>query len=457
MSDRPNILIVYADQWRAPSTGSAGNADVRTPHLDAFAADAVNLRLAVSGTPVCTPARASMLTGLYPHRHGLFLNDAPLNPDRPSLGKTFAAAGYRTGWVGKWHVDGHGRYAYIPRERRQGFDFWMALECTHDYRRSRYYAGDSDALRCWDGYDAFAQTDAFVEWIARPDPRPFLGVLSWGPPHSPYRTAPEEYRRLYDPAALSLPANVPAAFEADVRPNLAGYYAHITALDDAFGRVLRALDRARAAADTLVLFTSDHGDFIGAHGLYDKQGPWEDAIRVPFLLRFPDVLPPGASDLLIDSPDLLPTLCGLAGVAAPGGVQGRNLASYLRTGTVPDDDSALLAAYCNFGNWPRIAARPGVAPLYAAREYRGLRTRTHTYVEDRSGPWLLYDNEADPCQMRNLAAEPAARALCDDLAARLRRRREALGDDFRPGPEYVREWGYEVDASGTIPCPGWVG
>ena len=221
--------------------------------------------------------------------------------------------------------------------------------------------------------------------------------------------------------------------------------------------MLRALDRARAAADTLVLFTSDHGDFIGAHGLYDKQGPWEDAIRVPFLLRFPDVLPPGASDLLIDSPDLLPTLCGLAGVAAPGGVQGRNLASYLRTGTVPDDDSALLAAYCNFGNWPRIAARPGVAPLYAAREYRGLRTRTHTYVEDRSGPWLLYDNEADPCQMRNLAAEPAARALRDDLAARLRRRREALGDDFRPGPEYVREWGYEVDASGTIPCPGWVG
>ena len=161
MATRPNILFVYGDQWRAQATGYAGNPDVRTPCLDAFAATAMNCRQATSGTPVCTPARASLLTGMYPHQHGLFLNDAPLNPALPSLGKTFAAAGYRTGWVGKWHVNGHGRYGYIPPERRQGFDHFVGLECTHDYHHSRYYAGNSDELRCWDGYDAFAQTEAF--------------------------------------------------------------------------------------------------------------------------------------------------------------------------------------------------------------------------------------------------------------------------------------------------------
>jgi len=457
MTSRPNILIVYADQWRAQAAGYAGNTDIITPHLDAFAANGVNCRVATAGTPVCTPARASLLTGMYPHKHGLFLNDVPLDPDFPSIGKTFAAAGYRTGWVGKWHVDGHGRYACIPRERRQGFDFWMALECTHDYNHSRYYAGDSDEQLIWPGYDAFPQTDALIDWIANGDKRPFLGVLSWGPPHNPYETAPEQYRRMYDPAAISLPANVPPEKRDDTRGPLTGYYAHCTALDDCFGRLVAALDTHGLADNTLVLFTSDHGDMVGSHYLYDKQCPWEESVRVPFLMRLPGVLKPGVSDLLIDSPDIFPTLCGFAGIDAPRSVQGRDLSNHLRAGTTPADDCALLAAYHTFGNWPWIAAKLAPSPLYAAREYRGVRTKRYTYVEDLIGPWLLYDNEADPCQLRNLIDDPAHAALRAKLAALLLRRREALGDDFLPGKEYIRQWGYQTDERGTIPCPGWKG
>jgi len=454
----PNLLIVYADQWRAQACGYAGNRDVKTPHLDRFAAEALNCRLAVSGTPVCTPARASLLTGLYPHRHGLFLNDAPLNPGLPSLGKVFAAAGYRTAWVGKWHIDGHGRYAYIPPERRQGFQYFKALECTHDYNHSRYYADDDETLRFWQGYDAFAQTDDLIRWMEDDANRPFCAALSWGPPHNPYQTAPERFRALYDPQALELPPNVPDFIKADARRNLAGYYAHCSALDHAFGRLMTALGRAGLSENTLVLFASDHGDFVGAHGLHDKQGPWDEAIRVPFLLRAPGRLNPGVSDILIDHPDILPTLCALAGLEAPAGIQGRDLSPHLRAGTTPPDDCALLAAYHTFGNWPnQPRCHPEIPALFHAREYRGLRTRQYTYLEDLRGPWLLYDNQADPHQLRNRIDDPGHRAQREALAAQLRRRREALGDEFLPGAEYVRRWNYQVDASGTIPITDWVG
>jgi len=125
--------------------------------------------------------------------------------------------------------------------------------------------------------------------------------------------------------------------------------------------------------------------------------------------------------------------------------------------TVPPDDCALLAYYSDFGNWPLIARRPGTPPIYGAREYRGVRTRRYTYVEDLTGPWLLYDTEADPYQLTNLVDAPSHAAIRGELAALLRRRLAALEDDFRPGPEYVHEWGYDVDASGTVAITNWEG
>ena len=133
-SRSPNIVYVFADQWRAQATGYAGDPNLKglTPNLDRLAAEGVNFTHAVSTCPVCTPYRASMLTGQYPLTNGLFLNDLSLNPDAVSIGKVLKGVGYNTAYVGKWHVDGKGRGSYIPKERRQGFDYWKVLECTHN-------------------------------------------------------------------------------------------------------------------------------------------------------------------------------------------------------------------------------------------------------------------------------------------------------------------------------------
>ncbi|MBN1642206.1 MAG: sulfatase [Anaerolineae bacterium] len=449
---KPNVLLVFGDQWRAQAAGYAGNVNVQTPNLDRLAGQSVRFEHAVAGCPVCSPYRASLLTGQYPLTHGVFVNDVTLRPSPHSLAHAFAEQGYATAYVGKWHVDGHGRSNHIPPERRQGFDYWKALECTHDYAHSAYYAGDSDEKRTWEGYDAIAQTRDAQRYIAdrcadaRQREQPFLLVLSFGPPHAPYRTAPEAYQALYDPAAIVLRPNVPEhAAQPSLREDLAGYYAHCTALDACVGDLLQTLRSCGIEEDTVVLFTSDHGDMLGSHGRYKKQQPWDESIRVPFLLRYPALL--GAEgralDAPIDAPDIMPTLLGLCGLPVPEGVEGLDYSRYVRGGRNPSDGAALLMCPQPFGQW--------TAQRHGGREYRGLRTVRYTYTRSLDGPWLLYDNERDPYQMENLVGDPAHADLVRELDAWLQRRLDALGDAFLPGIDYIREWGYTVDENGTVP------
>ncbi|MCB0107740.1 MAG: sulfatase, partial [Caldilineaceae bacterium] len=286
----PNVIFVFADQWRYQATGFGGDPNVQTPHLDALANRSLHFTNAISGCPVCCPARASLLTGQYPDRHGVFVNDVHLGTNAVSLAQAFKAGGYDTAYIGKWHVDGHGRSAYIPPERRQGFDFWQVLECTHSYNESYYYAGNDPTQRMWEGYDAIAQTRVAQEYIrehAQADP--YLLVLSWGPPHNPYETAPQQYNDLYDPVQLTLHPNVPAADESIAREQLAGYYAHCTALDDLIGDLYRTLDESGQLDNTIFVFWSDHGDMLWSQGQERKQRPWEESIHVPLLIHAPQL------------------------------------------------------------------------------------------------------------------------------------------------------------------------
>jgi arylsulfatase A-like enzyme len=453
---QPNVLFVFGDQWRASSTGFDGNPDVKTPHLDSFARESIHLPNAVALCPVCTPWRGTFLTGQTPDKHGLFLNDAPLNPDLPTIGKAFKSAGYDTGWIGKWHVDGHGRMKPIPPERHQGFDYWKVLECTHNYNESYYYDHDDPTMRLWEGYDAIAQTKDAVQWIQnRSSGCPFFLSLSWGPPHNPYDSAPEAYRNLYDPDALHIPPNVPPDLHQDekFRNSLAGYYAHCSTLDDCFGSLMQCLEAQGIAEDTVVVFTSDHGDFVGAYGLYDKQGPWDESARVPLLIRHPARFGTGGrkNDLVFNTLDFYPTLCALAGVEVPAeaGLDGHDRSGVLDSGEPPDSNLSLIAAYHTFGNWPKNSARRG-DPLYFARDYRGIRTATHTYVIDHNGPWLLYHNLQDPHQTRNLIDDPAHATVREQLAGLLSEEMKRLQDDFLDGFDYVEKWGYKVNETGTI-------
>ncbi len=440
---KPNIVVVLADQWRPQAFSFAGDTNVKTPNFDRLASESVRFTNAVAGMPVCSPTRASLLTGQRPLTHGIFLNDVPLDPQATTLPKVLKSAGYYTGAIGKWHIDGHGRLSFIPPERRQGFDYWKVCECTHSYTESIYFGDSPDKLQ-WSGYDALDQTRDACEFLRSQakEKKPFLLWLAWGPPHDPYLTAPEKYRAMYDPSKLTLRPNVPAEMEAQIRRSLAGYYAHCSALDDAMGSLLDTLRETGLAENTIFLFSADHGDLLGSQGGMHKQQPFEECARVPFLLRWPKVLPPRQLEAPINSEDVMPTLLGLCGVTIPKTVEGLDYSGYLRGGPNPGDDATVLHCVAPFGQWDR---RKG------GREYRAVRTTRYTYVRDLQGPWLLFDNQADPYQMHNLVNDPAQAELQARLDAQLQRKLRERGDEFRPAADYIAKWGYQVDANGTVP------
>jgi arylsulfatase A-like enzyme len=443
---KPNVLFILPDEWRAQSTGFNGDPNLRAPVLDRFAAESVSFDTAISGTPVCCPYRASLITGQYPLTNGVFINDVELKPNGTTLGAAFRSAGYRTGYIGKWHVYGSpdGKYgrrlAYIPPEKRFGFEYWKACECTHEYNHSLYYEDNDTTPKYWPGYDAFAQTDDACGFIGKhaKSSDPFLLVLSLGPPHFPLNTAPEEYRAQFEHAQIRLRPNVPPDKRERATTELRGYYAHMLALDNCLQRLLGALDRNGIADDTIVVFTSDHGDMMQSQGLTTKLHPWDESIRVPFLVRYPAKL--GRKGRRIrtpfNSPDIMPTLLRLADLPVPDSVQGRD-------GFVPaEGESAALISL----PVPITEARK-----WGFAEYRGVRTEQHTYVRSIHGPWLLYDNQTDPYQMHNLCGKPAHKALEQRLDRLLDARLRAVHDDFLPAAEYIKRAGVghygEVTAS----------
>lgn len=442
---KPNIIFVFADQWRAQATGYAGNPDVKTPNLDQLAKESLNFSRAISGCPVCSPYRASLLTGQYPLTNGVFVNDVCLNQNTTSLAQAFTAAGYDTAYIGKWHLDGHGRSNYIPPERRQGFDYWKVLECTHDYNHSAYYAGNSPEKRFWEGYDALAQTRDAQAYLKLHQPEnPFLLVLSWGPPHNPYETAPPEFQALYDPRQIYLRPNVPKALAHAAQKDLAGYYAHCSALDYCLGELRQTVTERGLDQNTIFIFTADHGDMHGSQGHWRKQRPWEESVRVPFLMRWPARFGSKARELeaMIDAPDMMPTLLGLCDLPIPETVEGHDFSTYLANGKDPSGGARLLQCVHPFGEWRRGGG---------GFEYRGLRTRRFTYARSLERPWLLYDNQLDPYQQKNLIDQSEYSALQKELEAQLQEKLRERGDNFLPGMDYIRQWGYEVDENGTVP------
>jgi arylsulfatase A-like enzyme len=446
---RPNVLYILTDQWRAKATGYNGDPNAITPNIDRLAAESINFANAVATSPVCTPARAALLTGRFPTTTGMFMNDISLSPDEESIGKAFKAAGYDTAYVGKWHVDGHGRSSYIPPERRQGFDYWKVLECTHDYQNSEYYDNDDPNIKEWGGYDAFAQTEdaaAYVRQHAESD-EPFFLTLSLGPPHFPHDNAPEEFQRNFSPAAVTFSPNVilddPEA-ETFTRQEAAGYYAHIAALDRCVGDIVAVLEANGLVDDTILIFASDHGEMMGSHHLrpFTKQVFWDESCRVPFLLRYPP-LTANCDNRTLMTPlgtvDIMPTLLSLCGIEIPAAVEGSDLSSCVRDQVELHDHAALYMSISPFSiNFPD----PG---------YRAVRTNRYTWARKTDGECHLYDALNDPYQLRNLADDPQAADIRKDLEEVLTRLLVQIDDPFREAGYYLAKWGYEVDEIGNVP------
>lgn len=448
ISQRPNIVFVLADQWRASAVGYAGNPDVQTPNIDRLAMESINFENAVSVCPVCTPYRASLMTGRYPTSTGMVLNDIYLPDDEFCMAEMFKSAGYQTAYIGKWHLDGHGRGSFIPPERRQGFEYWKAAECDHHYPHSHYYTGNAPEKLYWQGYDTFAQTEDARKYIRTHagDEQPFLLFLSYGTPHFPHHTAPKEFRDLYPPDTITLRPNVPESMKENVRKEASGYYGHCTALDRCIGDLLNTLDESGIAENTLFVFTSDHGEMLGSHGVNakEKQRPWDESIRVPFLLRYPAVQNRQGNKIEtpVNTPDILPTILSLSGIAVPASVEGEDFSNLIMHPDRQRNRAALFMIVTPFAGYS------------GGKEFRGIRTANYTYVRSLDGPWLLYDNRADPYQLNNLTGNPDYTALQRKLDNQLQMQLKNIGDEFMTTEAYLQKWDYHVKTTGEIPYIG---
>lgn len=434
---RPNILFLMPDQHRYHAVGCLGNKEVKTPNIDKLASEGLTLHHTFANTPVCCPARAILLTGQYCHRNGMTANDLRLREEGGvSFARELAKAGYRTGFVGKWHLDGGQREPgwVPPGPRRQGFEFWAAHQCSHRHFENHYFRDTPEPVH-FKKFEAEGWADLAVEFLdqQKADPRPFYLTVQWGPPHDPYK-APANYTRQYDPAKLTMRANYkPGAVPVPTRELIAEYYGMVTAIDDQVGRLMAKLDELGLRDNTIVLYASDHGDMLGSQGQRLKRKPWEESIRVPGILRWPGHVKPGAqSDMFFTHVDFAPTLLGLAGLPVPKEMQGKDLSKPIVTGKGKGPDSAYFQI---FGPFQGDGTDGG---------WRGVRTARYMYARYQDRAWVLYDIEKDPFQQNNLAGKPEAVSIQAAMEKRLARWMAETGDSWS------YNWTHKVEDAGRL-------
>jgi len=408
---RPNVVYVFADQMRACAMGCMGNAQIITPNLDRLAGEGLLVTNAISCQPVCSPYRAQLMTGRYSHATGMIHNDIRLPDGETVISELMKKAGYATGYVGKWHLAGY-RKNPVDAKSRRGWDFWAVRNCSHRHSKPEYWLNDSAKPVRVPGWEPEVQTDLAVEFIKKKSGAPFCLFLSFGPPHNPYE-APAKYVDMYKGRKLVHRPNVP---EGDTK-NLLQYYAMTTSLDVCVGRVMDALKAAGVAEDTILVFSSDHGDMLGSQGHRLKQRPWEESINIPFILRYPrDVKAGQRRDWIVASVDVMPTLLGLCDIPVPKGVQGRDCSATFRGESRSERDAAFLFNVSRGGG-------PGT-------DWRGIRTKEWTYAHHFSGDWVMYDLKNDPYQLKNLVDDPAFAPKKRELRARLEAMRKELGESL---------------------------
>ncbi len=461
---RPNILFICTDQQRYDAVGCYGNRHIITPAIDALAAEGVLFEQCYVQNPVTAPSRASLVTGRYPHAHGLWANGVPLPAGNPLFTRTLADAGYDCGLVGKWQLGP----AFGGRTETRLDDGFRVFEWAHDPAHAspdnRYHrwlearfpdlyaavsaAGPKRADYPAVGFDAMPTEAHFSRWLGetaveflrdRRDPeRPFFLWTNFFDPHHPF-AAPQEYLDRYDPAALPAPiggpqdlADRPPILAEASRKSYAGrargfveytpeeiremvrtYYAMVTLIDDEVARILATLDERGLADDTFVVFTSDHGEMLGDHGLLLK-GPmfYEGAVRAPLILRWPGSLPVGARRTdLVQWIDLTSTLLDVAGAPPLQGAQGKSLLPLARGDNDAPHRGWALSEYRNSGHPYDPAVH---ATMLRWGRYK-LVAHHGPPATDRPPSGELYDLEADPRELRNLWDEPSMAATRVEL------------------------------------------
>jgi len=420
-SKKPNLLFIFSDQQSRDTLSCYGNEDTITPNLDKMASEGIVFDHCVSSSPVCTPFRGMLMSGRHPLYTGTLHNDMPLLANNGKyFGHVLKDAGYRTGYVGKWHLLGGDRDRPIPAGKmRYGFDeVFLSNNCHVDFRPGKcFYWNEKGEKVYFDEWEVYGQAKQAIQFIDEcDDDRPFALFVSWHPPHDMglntdslifHYEAEPELMKLYEPSAIKLRPSVEDTPE--IRRAYQGYYAMCTGVDIAFGRLMEKLKEKGLDENTIVVFTSDHGDNLSSYGFrIPKDHPVDTASRVPFLLRWPKrLLKVRKSDLLLGPMDMMPTLLGLMDIDVPGTCHGIDLSESIING---DDDAV-----------------ESVPMFFFDPSWRGVYTRDTTYgygqmrqfAHDSAGEItfenipvrVLYDRRNDPYQLNNLYGTKSAEAL----------------------------------------------
>ncbi len=463
---RPNILFIMSDDHASHAMSCYGSRINRTPHLDRIAEGGMRFDNCFCTNSICTPSRASILTGTYNHINGVTTLATPMDNRLQTFPKLLRESGYQTAVFGKWHL-GTG-----PRHCPSGFDDWAVLPGQGRYHNPRFlFKGpDGGEQRTLQGYVTDLITDMSLDWLkGRDKERPFCLLYHHKAPHRPWypdekhagmflneevpepETLYDRYENRASAAGVARMRVGPHMDRTDLKCEVAGelpenqlrkwayqryikdYLRVVASIDDNVGRVLNYLKREGLEENTLVVYTSDQGFFLGDHGWYDKRFMYEESLRMPLILRYPREVAPGSvNDDLVLNVDFAPLFLDLAGIPVPEKMQGRNPRPLLRGQTPSDWRRGMYYRY-----WMHRDTSHNVYSHY------GIRTRRYKliyYYADGLGQpgamdepcapeWELFDLRSDPQELNNLYGDPAYKGVCSELKAELHRLQSELGDE----------------------------
>jgi arylsulfatase A-like enzyme len=469
-ADRPNILYIMSDDHAAHSISAYGSKVNQTPQIDRLAAEGMRFDSCLCTNSICTPSRAAILTGKYSHLNGVPVFNR-FDGSQPTVAKYLQSAGYYTGMIGKWHLGSD----------PTGFDRWTILPGQGDYFNPLFLEADRE--RKISGYVTDIITDLSIDFLEhRPKDKPFFLMCHHKAPHrvwqpdekhkaqfagkkipepptlrDDYATRSDAIRectqkvfknlsrsdlKIAPPPGLSPQerskwnSGIPTEVEIEVNGEkkvlrgaelddwkyqryMQDYLACVQAVDDSVGRLLDWLDKNGLRDNTIVVYTSDQGFFLGDHGLFDKRFMYEESLRMPFIVRWPGVIRPGTvCDAMALNIDFAPTFLAAAGSPVPGDMQGRSLLTLLRGETPADWRTSMYYRYYH---------DPG---HHNTRAHYGVRTMTHKLMYFwKKDQWELYDLEKDPLELNNVYSVPAFRQVRDDLTKELYRLKKEVKDE----------------------------
>jgi arylsulfatase A-like enzyme len=427
LKETPNLVFIYPDQMRASAMGFLKEEPVITPNLDLFAEESMVLPEAASNYPVCVPFRTILMTGKYPINNGVRVNCFCDGRDLPNhhiwWTDILQANGYSVGYLGKWHISKpqasyQGRNLkgasahWLSPERRHGIDYWE-IHCNNNHMDNTYVfstkeAEDTENIKEW---TPSYETNRAIEYLENKDNsfrdqnKPFALTISFNPPHTPYNQVPKKYLDMYDKDIEEYCkgiGNVPPAGTVDgdyYRANIRQYYAAITGIDYEFGRIMKSLKEQGLYENTIVVFTSDHGDLMGRHISWDhKNFPWEESMRIPMLVRWPGKIKPDTDNLLFSTADYYPTILDLMGLKnkLSDDLEGESYAPLLLGKDQKRPESQI---YMHI-------EEPAGDPHWGRR---GVRTKRYTLsinkMRNKPVECWLYDRRTDPWQLSNIAKD----------------------------------------------------